>query len=223
MGRSLRTRQVLTAGLFLWWAGSTEAQTSGHRPRPVPPGGKVVMEVTPRGVPTSLRQLVDMSDVIVDGFVASVLPSFNPNQNADKPGAETHSIVAVSSVLSGAIPNRSTNIVVAQMGGKAGKWDVAIEGDTLPVQGERYILFLTNDDARKEVPNTTALPRYVVVGVWSGKVRVVNDRISFPAHASSTLQQNNSTDVSRFIQTVKDINKGFGDKGLPIHPTPHGK
>jgi len=157
----------------------------------------------------------------VDGAVISVLPVIRTSRNPGVPTIETHSLVAVSTVLKGTVPNSSATVLVSQIGGKAEDWDVAADGDPLMAQGERYILFLMRDE-RKELPNASGMPRYSAVGVWSGKAKVTNGKVEFLPRAHSQLHKSDKTDVNEFIQIVKDkVNHPvIPSTQLPIHPTP---
>ncbi len=156
----------------------------------------------------SLGQLVTMSRLIVDGTVAAVLPAIH--SGPDNETVETHSRVLISEVLLhlelGADgltrlvqtpPAGSYTILLAQWGGKA-----AWREDPLVKQGERYILFLTPDD-RTEPPNTSRLPRYHAVGVWSGKVKVENGKVRILPSAAPSLREYDNTDLAAFIAVVR--------------------
>jgi len=115
------------------------------------------------------------------------MPVLNTNKDPNAPPhLETHSIVAVNAVLSGTVPNSSANILVAEIGGQTGNWNFSVKGDALVSPGERYIFFLLSDE-REELPNTSGMPRYAVTGVWAGKVKVTNGKVSFAASAGSQL------------------------------------
>ena len=78
-----------------------------------------------------------------------------------------------------------------------------VDGDPLVSLGEEYVLFLTADN-RRVVPNTSGSPRYAAVGVWSGKAKVVNNKIQFLPHASVQLHKNDNMDLNAFTALVKD-------------------
>jgi len=155
----------------------------------------------------------------VDGTVTSVLPAIHgPNPNA--PSVRTDSLVAIDAVLKGTMPNKSATILLEQGGGKAGGWDVTVNGDTLVVQGERYVLFLAADEL-SDSTKPPGLPRYAVLGIWAGKVKVTNGKIAFLPRAHPQLHAYDNTDVDEFIQTIRDkIANPPQTKGAPIHPTP---
>ena len=69
-------------------------------------------------------------------------------------------------------------------------------------QNEDYVLFLTAD--KRAYPlNTSGSPRYEAVGVWSGKAKIVNGKIEFPAAAHKGLHQYDNSDANAFIEFVK--------------------
>lgn len=120
----------------------------------------------------------------------------------------------------GAIPNSSANIVLAQVGGQAGDQSVSALGDPLVSPGERYILFLS-PDIRKKLPNLSGMPRYVPVGIWSGKVRVSGGVVAFPTFASPTLRAYNGQGIDAFLQAVRQtISHPYTNPQLPIQFAP---
>ncbi len=213
----MHTRMIV-ACLFIS-AASAAAQTSAQRPL-LGGAGAVVMDVAPTASPTTLVQLVRASIVIVDGTVSSLLPAINTSQNADALRLETHSIIAVNAVLSGSVLNNSANILMAQIGGQTGSRSLSVAGDPMVLQGERYILFLV-PDVRRELPNTSGMPRYAVTGVWSGKAKIVNGGVVFADSASAELRAYNGQSVDSFLQTLKAaINHPFTGAQLPINLAP---
>jgi hypothetical protein len=196
---------------------------------PVPDGEKVVVLVDTKQRPASLLDLIRMSSLIVDGTVTSHLPVINTSPvistGAVAPGLQTHSVVAVNAVLSGAVPNSAANILLAEIGGQLGKWDISVEGDPLVAPGERYIFFL-NSDEKKELPNFSGMPRYAPVGVWSGKIKVTNGKVAFAGPSNPQLHTYDGTGVDAFLQTLKQtISRPYtdADTHLPIHPPPPRK
>lgn len=211
-------RLVVTGFFVCIWVLS--AQQNGHR-RKYPRSGDTVVELMPVSEPNSLEQLIRMSTLIVDGTVVSTLPPISTTHHPTEPAVETHSIVSVRTVLKGAAPGNAPKILPAQFGGRAGYWNVTAAGDPLIAANERYIFFLM-DDTRKEVPNVSGLPRYGAVGVWSGKVKVVEGKIVFRRRAYAGLHKYDNTDVNDFTQKIKDIltNPAIPTNNLPIHPGP---
>jgi hypothetical protein len=106
-----------------------------------------------------------------------------------------------------------------------GNWNFSVAGDTLLLPGERYIFFLVSDE-RKELPNTSGMPRYAVTGMWTGKVKVTNGNVSFAVSASSQLTgAYDGLSVGSFLQALDTaINHPYtgADRQVPINlaPTP---
>ena len=120
----------------------------------------------------------------------------------------------------GSNTNHSATILLTQVGGKHGRWDVTAAGDPLFSPNEGYILFLIPDQ-RQELPNTSGMPRYTATGVWSGKVRVMDGKVQFAGRAYPDLHSYDNMDVSMFMQKLKDtISNPSPNKQLPIHPKP---
>lgn len=132
-------------------------------------GGTVVMTVSPLDEISSFEDLAAKADLIVQGSVERVLPS--RFRNPSLPGTiETDSLVAIHRVLFG--EDRSTNgrILISQMGGRVGDFEAIVPQDTLLQEGQGYFLFL--DRETRDLPNYTGAPRYIITGVWKGKVPV---------------------------------------------------
>jgi hypothetical protein len=195
------------------------AQTNAHRPLNVN-GGTVVVRVSPTTSPSTLLQLIQRSPLIVDGTVISRMPTITTSSAGQTPKLETHSIVAVSAVLRGTVPNSSANILLAQAGGTSGNWNITAKGDPLVAPGERYILFLVSDE-RSELPNTSGMPRYATTGVWSGKVSVAAGNVAFPAAAKPGLHTYDNMSVDAFLQLLRDrISHPYTNTQLPINLAP---
>src|ERR1700689_1042155 len=163
---------MVLAGTAL--AGAGLAQTSAHQSLPNYQGGNVTVQLRPIFAPPSLLRLIILSKVIVDGTVVGALPTITTSRSPGiRPNLETHSIVAVNSLFLGSIPGGSADILIAQVGGVSGNWNITAKGDPLLLPGERYIFFLVSDE-REELPNTSGTPRYATVGIWSGRLKVTD-------------------------------------------------
>ena len=143
-----------------------------------------------------------MSDLIIVGDVVNVLPAFNTDPNHLEI-VETDSLVSVRESLLGTLPPGVRTVALFQIGGKVGACGLIVDGDPLVSFAEEYVLFLTADN-RRGVPNTSGSPRYESVGVWSGKAKVVNNKIQFPPHASAQLHKNDNMDLNAFRALIKD-------------------
>jgi hypothetical protein len=171
----------LLIGASICIAQSTGSLTRPAGMRPYPKDGKLTIYPHPAEPAVSLDQLVRMSDI---------------------PSAETHSLVSVTEVLAGTLPGGTMTIVLTQLGGKAGRWELISPHDPLVKPGERYILFLARDD-RKHPPNTSAYPRYTAIGVNAGKAKIENQNVQFLPSTLPRLREHNDTEANAFIATVK--------------------
>jgi len=214
----MSTRAVVAVGLVFVLGAAAQDPRNPRGGRPYQPNGKVKAEIDPAEQAGALSDLVQMSQLIVGGSVTSVLPAVSMDLDPDAPLAETQSMISVSSVLGGKPPGVST-IQLTQFGGKPGRWDISVPDEPLVRPGERYILFL-NLDTRKEPPNTVGVPRYYIVGAWSGKVSVQEGKVHFLPRASEQLHIHDNQDVSSFIADVRaEVNHTVPrDPNLPIHP-----
>lgn len=217
---SLPVVAMLAATLPLCGQGTANTTEQGNK-RP----GRVVLNVLPVNAGQSLNQLVDGSPLIVDGTVLSTLPPVLFETGGRRPDVETHSIVSINAVLKGAVPKNGRAIMVGQMGGQANGWDVIVEGDELLEQGSRYILFLSSDE-RTTPENTSGLTRYGIVSIWSGKVKVKDQKVSFQGKAleGGSLSKHQGSDVSEFVRSIENrvsgkYIPGEHDPTLPIHPS----
>lgn len=105
-----------------------------------------------------------------------------------------------------------------QLGGTLGKLTIEVKGDPVVSEGERYILFLQRDD-RKAVPNTSGLPRYVVAGIWSGKMRIEQGKMVISSASHKNLQAYDGIDMDAFIRQLQEtIRRPYTRTDLPIHP-----
>lgn len=201
-------------------------QASAQRPE-FPREGKTVLKLTPVNPGGSLEQLVLGSELIVDGTVSYTQQPISRSVSTRQVIVETHAVVSVNAVLKGALPKGSSSILVAQVGGRSGGWETEVERDVLLAAGTRYLLFLQNDDNRSEVANNTGMRRYGIVGLWSGKVIIVDGKVRFLPGVSSELEKYNGWDLFSVSQEVKDLaagryvpRKGKPGSPLPPHPGP---
>ena len=134
----------------------------GAQSPPVPHG--LIVDVMP--VPQSLKQLVDMSSLIVEGVVEKGMPT----RQAGKTWVETDAIIGVAQTFKGSAGDSS--IVIAQMGGRVGE-DQPIQYSIVQ-SGERYILCLKEDN-RTTLPSVAGLKRYGVTAAWAGLLFVGAD------------------------------------------------
>lgn len=208
---------------FLILAGQslTFGQASAHRPG-FPREGKSVLKLTPVNPADSLEQLVIGADLIIDGTVSSIQQPLSRSVSARQVIVETHAIVSVSSVLKGSLPKQVNSVLVAQIGGRSGGSETEVERDALLEAGSRYILFLQGDENRVEVVNSTGLKRFGVVGIWSGKVMILDGKVRFLPSVSKALAEYNGWDVFSFSQRVRDMVTGkyVPPSGQPLSPLP---
>lgn len=187
--------------LALLTASTAVLAQGNRRDGTILPQGSPGVTVTPIDEPISLHDLVSKAELIIDGTVLSVLPSFNLSPN-DPYSIETDSLIGVTKVIGGSLPATLRTISVAQLGGKVGGAEAVVADDPLLKPRETYIFFLVRDDQRK-VANSTGFPRYAVVGIWSGKAKVEGGKVRFSANASTDLRGHNDQGVATFIAEVQ--------------------
>jgi hypothetical protein len=142
---------------------SVSLGAQSQTPPPVPHG--MIVDVMP--VPQSLKQLVDMSSLIVEGVVEKVMPA---RRGAGQTWVETDSVIGIGQTFKGSAGG--STIVIAQMGGRAGE-DQPVQYSIVQL-GERYILCLKEDN-RTTTPSVAGLKRYGVTAAWAGLLFVGAD------------------------------------------------
>lgn len=136
-------------------------------PPAVPRGvGQLIVDVMP--VPQSLKQLTDMSSLIVEGVIGKVMPARGSGQT----WIETDSVIDIVQTLKGS--TGGSTIVISQMGGRVGDATEQPTQYSLVQPNERYILFLSPDD-RTALPQVEGLKRYDITAAWAGLLFVGSD------------------------------------------------
>ncbi len=180
-----------TAGPF------SRTQGADHLPR----SGKYTITMH-QELERSLSQLAESAELIVDGIVLANLPAFNYNPKISI-SIETDSTIAVNSTIKGAIEGGEAVFLLGQHGGRVGELEVEAVNSPIVKSGERYIFFLNRDE--REIPDTgSKLPRYYVIGVWSGLVRVETGKVRFAETAESSLRQSENSSVDDFKALILD-------------------
>jgi hypothetical protein len=142
--------------------GVAQSQTPSPKAQPLclPGQGQLAVDVLP--VPQSLKQLTDMSSLIIEGVVSNVMPPRGDGRE------ETDSVINIAQTFKGS--GGGSTIVIAQLGRKG----TCIVQYSLFQPGEQYILFLSPDD-RKALPSVAGLKRYAVTAAWAGLLLVGTD------------------------------------------------
>jgi hypothetical protein len=206
-----RIQEVTIHGLLLATAtGSAQGNRRGGQIIPGQQSGPVTVIVTPIDAPTSLEDLTKKADLIVDGTVATVLPS-NSLSPMNPYSIETDSLITVRRVLGGTLDSPNRTLAIAQIGGRIGSAESVVQDDPLLKPGDRYIFFL-QPDGRTTVANASGSPRYVVLGVWSGKAKIEAGKIQFVERAGPQLRTRNGMDEDSFIAYVEKL-RSAKDKG----------
>ncbi len=168
-------------------------------------GGSVEITVSPLDAISSLEDMAVKADLIVQGSVERVLPS--RFHDPSLPGTiETASLFAIQRVLSG--EDRSTNgrILISQMGGRSDDFVATVPQDALLREGQEYFLFL--DRETRDLPNSTGAPRYIISGVWKGKIPIEtkSNRVAFSLAADDAPNRDATLswfEVEEFATRVK--------------------
>ena len=146
-------------------------------------GGTAQTFITPVFIPRSLKDFVAEAPLIADGKVTAVMPS-RIVEGKRPEGLETDFVFSITKVLKG--DRNLHTVMISQIGGKAGRLEIATPQVPSLQTNRRYILFLHPDKRSNFEQTTKGMQRFVVEGVWSGIFEVKNGVV----HPSSKLQQN---------------------------------
>ena len=178
-------------------------------PPPVPRGvGQLIVDVLP--VPQSLKQLADMSSLIVEGVIEKVMPARGSGQT----WIETDSVIDIVQTLKGSAGG--STIVISQMGGRDGGAADQPTQYSLVQPDERYIFFLSPDD-RKALPSVSGLKRYDVTAAWSGLLFVGADGLihTDPKYNDPLRKKYEGKTKAEMIDLLKDA---MNQKHVPVPP-----
>jgi hypothetical protein len=136
-------------------------------------------------MPQSLKDLCDLSAVIVEGVVTTSFPSrqLGPSQSS----LETDALVGVTKVLKGPV-GANQQLVVSQLGGAKGNFSSTPTQYSLVRPGEKYILFLREDDRSNLPIQAQTTTRYIVTGIWAGLFLFENNRMQVRARSPDFLR-----------------------------------
>jgi hypothetical protein len=177
---------------------SQENRNRSDRP-PLRPG-KVETTINAFG-PSSLQQMVDESDLILEGTVAHVHPS--RRTHADDPWSlETDLMISPNWIVKG---RRGDRILVSQIGGELDGYQLDTPEIPLMRQGARYVLFLLKD-TRPNLADVEGLDRYIISGVWSGVFEVVENYPQPNPNTSAAIKAPVAgLDLQRFLNKVATL------------------
>jgi hypothetical protein len=160
----------------------------------------VTDELDLASAPGTLDSLILGSNLIVEGTIAKVLPAFNRDPNISS-AIETDSLISVSQTLLGTLPG-TTDITLAQIGGKTDACEEIVPEDPPVKAGEQYILFLTKDD-RTSVPNPSGFQRYFALGLWNGRAKMESGKIQFLPAAEKGLHKLDNTSATDLVSSIQ--------------------
>ncbi len=152
---------------------------------PYPPSrgtSEFIIDPAPEALPKSLNDMFSRSTLIVDASVQDVLPARVTRGRS----LETDVRVKVNRVLKGVLPLRS--VIICQDGGVIGAYREYTRQYDLMQGGERYILFLS-DEERSALPAVPGGRRFEVTGLWTGIFKVLHDNtLDLPSATPTTFR-----------------------------------
>jgi hypothetical protein len=163
---------------------------AGQEPPWPPERGTVKFIGDPVAMPPALankpplERLCDFSDIVIEGIVTTAFPARSPIQGM----LYTDFLISVSRVLKG--PDTLRQIMVSQMGGSVGDFHLVTDRYALMQPGQRFILFLQNDN-RPSTPRRPGIPPYSITRSWAGLGRVVDDKLQLGTTAPGELSSYN--------------------------------
>jgi hypothetical protein len=191
--RALKAKRLTHKTVLLLFIMSLAAAWSNAQSRPIrgqelpwPPAKgttSFVLTPAPGTEPSTLKQLVDTSSLIIDGLVESL----SVRQIPQAQRLETDVKFRVLRVLKG--PAAAATLVVTQRGGILGGYTEQPTQYALMKVGERYIL-VASDDKRPGIPPVTGNLRVLITGEWAGNMRVAADNtVHLSSGAASDLRR----------------------------------
>jgi carboxypeptidase family protein len=154
-------------------AAQTPSARRTGQPIPFPPGDGVAqfnVDMPPSAVPETLKELCRSADWIVTARVVSVLPARVLSQMLI-----TDAVFQWDELIKGA--SLAENFIVTQHGGVLGGFKEITNQYDLIQPSERYILFLKGND-RPALPDVQdGMPRYAIIGQWSGLFRIDDGKL----------------------------------------------
>lgn len=147
-----------------------------RRDMPEPPEGRgAAILIEESGfTPHSIRDLVEHSDLVIDCYVESVLPSRRSDPKNPHSSLETDAVISVGKVLKGMGSTPVQRLIVSEGGGALGELRMVPDKAPMLQLRERYVLFLIRDN-RPSLPVVAGYPRFVTSGVWHGKFAVTKE------------------------------------------------
>ncbi len=181
------------------------SQQGPGRRRPnekTPPPRDAIVFVTPAWAPQSLRDLVEKSDAIVLGTVKRAVGRLKPGDSRD---IETDFFVSVTEVLKPRGELNNAEIIVAERGGTfEGRQDTRAD-DTLLAPGETHVLFL-GADRRLGLPLVPDTPRFIVRGLWQGKVKIEQGKVRIRNYQTAQwLREHDGEDAAKFLNSIRTV------------------
>jgi hypothetical protein len=157
------------------------------------------------GIPATLESMISASDLIVIGRVTRELGE----APIDEVLPTTEFLVSVNEILHSRFPQIPSTIVLQELGSIGEGCRMTVRENVLVQTNEAYVLFLRTDP-RKSSAATTSELRFIPVGNWSGKARIINGKIRFlPSVAPMIRKMYTDADVAQFIKVVKTRIRGI--------------
>ncbi|MDX2267720.1 MAG: hypothetical protein NW208_06410 [Bryobacter sp.] len=178
-------KRVLVIGFLLLVCGSygqtNRSSERDQQKKEVPEATALVIQDYLHN-PTTLKELYQLAEVVVDGIVEAKLPSY---WTKDQTGILTDNVVATSEFFKG--DSGLKQFLLVETGGTIGRLRHELH-NAVPVQkGERYIFFLVADN-RLDLPPVKRLVRYSTV-IGKGNLRVTGNVIMFPRETAKAMRE----------------------------------
>lgn len=170
------------------------ARVPAGEPFPTTGTADYIVTPNPKDIPATLKALVEMSALVIEGTVVRSLPSREPEPRI----FHTDAVVQVDELIKGNVAARQ--ILVSQLGGASIGMSMRPVQYTLLEKGERYILFLKPEPSGLSGP-VQGKDRFVVSGVWSGLFRSDNGTMAVTGERIDSLRASFS---GKTIESIKD-------------------
>jgi hypothetical protein len=182
---------------------STFAQNRIKQGGEINPGG--ISIITPIHSPQSLRELIELSKLVVLANCESEAPSRFIVKTDPTSDIVTDRILRITETLKGTAPSDG-RIAVQELGGalisRKGQRSKQIIKGQLPIRpGAEYLLFLR--PRTESVGDEFDSRRYSIVGVWAGSFQLVSGRVRISREANLGLREYDNALQGELLAAVR--------------------
>lgn len=146
---------------------------------------------------SSLKELVDKSEVIVVGTAEKAVGRLRPNSNT----IETDVFVLISRVLKGT-ESKDKRLIVEQVGGTWKDRTLVPLTTRLLKPGDTYVFFLQRDRRPIPLPVVPDTNRYIMLNDGNGMFQVKEGKVQI-GESAPTIRQHHGEDLDTVLSAVR--------------------